>query len=209
MTPAAVAGGRCGDEGPVVESEQGGSCVDVACLTEEVSALVLTGGIDGLDLAPRDEADDVEVVDRAVAKDPATGRDVGRVRRSLIVRERADEVNRAKFTSIDGSLGPPVAGVEASLLSVSWVRAIVSSSVAATGFSQNVGMPAPSACRSSGAWPGVAVAMTKASIPDARSDSMSGAALRPWSAATFLASSASTSATTTSSTASSPARVLA
>ena len=81
---------------------------------------------------------------------------------------------------------------------------MVSSSVAATGFSQKVGTPASTPCRSSGAWAGVAAAMTKPSTPDAEQLARVRREADPSRSATSRAASALASVTTSSSTKSRP-----
>ena len=176
---AVVAGGREDDERAVVEGQDGCRGVDVAGLGEERRALVGAGRVDRGDLATGDEADDVEVVDRAVAEEPAARRDVGGVGRRLVVRLRPDAVQEAELAAGDGLLGALVAAVEAALEAdvdgrarprdeLGEVRAS-RRACAATGFSQKVGTPASRPRRMRGAWPGVAVAMTKPSTPAASS----------------------------------------
>src|SRR6185369_9780169 len=65
-----------GDEGVVVEGEQGGGRVDIAVVAEEGLTAVRAGGEDADDLAAGEVPDDVEVVHGAVAEEAATGRDV-------------------------------------------------------------------------------------------------------------------------------------
>ena len=63
---------------------------------------------------------------------------------------------------------------------MSAARAIVSSRLPASGFSQNVGMPRPIDARISSAWAPVAAAMTTASAAS-RAASMDGATVAPTS----------------------------
>ena len=112
---AVVAGGGERHERAVVERQDGRGGVDVAGLGEERRALVGAGRVDRGDLAAGDEADDVEVVDRAVAEEAAARRDVGGVGRRLVVRLGPDAVQEAELAAGDGLLGALVAAVETSL----------------------------------------------------------------------------------------------
>ena len=180
-------------------------------------ALVGARREDRRDLVAGDEPDDVEVVDRAVPEQPAARRDVGRVRWRLVVGAGPDGVDEPELAVGHRLARPLVAAVEPALepdvhrdvgtRRPAWPAPSVSSRVEATGFSQNVGTPASTPRRSSGAWPGVAVAMTKASTPEASSASGVSAKPTPSWSATLRAASGSRSVTTSSSTKSSPVSV--
>ncbi|OPZ55473.1 MAG: hypothetical protein BWY91_01015 [bacterium ADurb.BinA028] len=107
-----VASHRRDDEGVVVEREQRGCGVDVSRLGEELLPLVGARGIHLRDLASRDEADDVVVVDRRVAEQPTGRREVAGVRRALVVRRGADRVDEAQLTGGDRGTQAPVCRVE-------------------------------------------------------------------------------------------------
>ena len=177
MAGAVVAGRGDRRQRAVVERQQRGAGVGITRLGEEPLALVAADGVHRRHLGARDETDDVEVVDVAVAEDAAAGGQVVRRGRRLVVGGRADRVDEPQLARADCLPRAQVAGVEAPLEphlhrhpapSTASTSSIVSSSVTATGFSQNVGTPAATASRSIAACELVSVAITIASTSPSR-----------------------------------------
>ena len=217
VAAAVVAGGDSRDEGAVVEGEDGGGGVDVAGLAEERLALVGAGRVDATDLAAGDEADDVEVVDRAVAEDAAARRDVGGVRRRLVVGGRPDGVDEARArrrgppAAAAGSRGRSGAGSRCGpgrrccprAWRARWSRPGSRRPASRRRSGRRPRRPGAAAARG----PGSQSAMTKPSRPESSRLAGSGANPSPSRVATSRAASASASVTTSSSTTSRPFRV--
>ncbi len=113
VVPARVVAGVGHDRGgAVVEGEQGLRGGDVAELGEEVVTAGAAGGVDLDDLAAGDPPHRVEVVDRAVAEDPARDGDVAARRWCRVQGGRPHGVHPAELTVDHGVAGRQVGRVE-------------------------------------------------------------------------------------------------
>ena len=166
-------------------------------------------GVDLLDLAAGQPAQDVEVVDREVAEQPARRRDVRLVRRRRVVAGEADRVERAELAGLDQPARLAVARRRTDAGSRAGTGRRCARSRRRRRSCRRGRPPAASRRRSAGrarstarirsAWAVVAAAMTTASAASMAA-SMVGAAVAPTSAATSAARAGSASAMTTPST---------
>ena len=114
VVPARVVAGVGHDAGgAVVEGEQGLRGGDVAELGEEVVTAGASGGVDLDDLATGDPPHGVEVVDRAVAEDPAGDGDVAAWRGCRVQGRRPHGVHPAELAVDDRVASRKVGRVEA------------------------------------------------------------------------------------------------
>ena len=161
-------------------------------------ALVGARGEDRHDLSAGDEPDDVEVVDRTVPKQAAARRDVGRVRRRLVVGAGPDGVDETELAVGHRLARPLVAAVEATLEpDVDRHVGALDQLGEAEGLVEGRGDRLLAERRHAGrdaeaqqrGVTGVAVAMTNASTPDASSASGDSANPTPSRSATLRAAS--------------------